>query len=194
MAWGLIAGLGGKLIGKAAGWATRQAFGSAAKKVAGGVAVGVATTAIGSKMGGGFLPAPPPPPATFGATPQGGGIVPRPREGIVGRTVSRILPGGMTGYEGVALEGTEYDRYGRPIAVGAEMVERVRAVPGYVVIRNPNMNDGEPFLMLKGAARAMGLWHPKPKPLVSGYDVRAAQRAHRMKKKVKKFAAKVAKL
>lgn len=184
-------------LGRAGKWFSGRLFGAGARRVAGtvasaakdvvvGGAVAAGTGAILTRVAGGGPPALPPT-GSF-APSQGGGGVPRPREGVIGRTISRILPGGLTGYEGVALEGTEYDKYGRPIAVGVEMRERAYAPRGYVVVPGP---DGEPIAMLKGAARAMGLWSPKPKPPVSGWDLRAIQRAHRATKRVRKLGRKV---
>jgi len=195
----MVGALLGRAVARAVPWASRQLFGSATRRAATAVGAGVATTvasdALLTRMGGG-TGGPPRFPGGGSFAPQGpgGGFPPVPREGIVGRTISRILPGGLTGYEGVALKGTEYDKYGRPIAVGAEQVDRFRVPAGYVIVRDPRVNDGEPFGMLKGPARAMGLWYPKPKPVISGYDTRAIQRAHRAKKRVAKLAKKVAKL
>jgi hypothetical protein len=184
----------GGAIKRAGSWLAGRLFGSATKKVAstvvGAVGTGIVGAAAGSvvtRMTGSIGGGPPLPPTGSFAAPAGQGGVPRPREGVIGRTVSRILPGGLTGYEGVALEGTEYDKYGRPIAVGAEMRERAYAPPGYVIVQTA---DG-PIAMLKGAARAMGLWHPKPKPPVSGWDMRAITKAHAAKKRVRKLGAKV---
>lgn len=192
----MFLGLAARLAGRAVGALASRAFGQGARRAAGVVAGtiggGVAVNAISQRMGGGFGGPPGPPP---GFAPQGGGrTVPRPREGIVGRTISRIAPGGMTGYEGVALDQTEYNKYGQPIAVGATAVERYAVPSGYVLVRDARVNGGNAFGMLKGAARSLGLWHPKPKPLISGYDTRAIQRAHRVKKKVAKIAKRVAKL
>lgn len=195
----MVGALLGRAVARAVPWASRQLFGSATRRAVTTVGAGVATTvasdALLTRMSGGGGPPFFPGGGSFAPQgPQGGQRLPQPREGVIGRTISRILPGGLTGYEGVALKGTEYDKYGRPIAVGAEQVDRFRVPAGYVIIRDPRVNDGEPFGMLKGPARAMGLWHPKPKPVISGYDTRAIQRAHRAKKRVAKLAKKVAKL
>lgn len=191
----MLFGLAARLAGRAVGALGARAFGSGARRAAGAVGGaivgGVAVDALSQRMGGGLRGLPSLP----GMALQGGGRrVPAPREGIFGRTMSRVLPGGKSGYEGVPLNQTEYNKYGQPIAVGAEAVERYVVPSGYVLIRDARVNDGEPFGLLRGAARAMGLWHPKPKPLISGYDTRAIQRAHRVKRKVAKIAKRVAKL
>lgn len=180
---GAVKKAGRWLAGRLFGSKGRRAAGAAIDVAAGGVAAAGATSIITRVTGGMGGPPGLPPTGSFGP----GGQYPRPREGVVGRTVSRMLPGGLTGYEGVALDGTEYDKYGRPIAVGVEMRERAYAPPGYVIVQT---EDG-PIAMLKGAARAMGLWQGKPKPPVSGWDMRAIGRAARAKKRVRKLGSKV---
>lgn len=171
-------------------FAVRKLFGTAARRAAaagaGGIATGVAIDAVNDRMRG-FGPS---------APPQGGQRrQPEPMEGMVGRGVSRLLPGGLSGREYTPVKGTERDKYGRPIAVYPERRDRMVGPSGYVIVypfRQGN-DTGDPVAMLKGAARAMGLWSAKPKPVVSGYDTRAIARAHRAKKRVAKLAKKVAK-
>jgi len=107
--------------------------------------------------------------------------------------MSRVLPGGLTGREFTPYEGTETDKWGRPIAVYPAAAQRLVAPRGYVIVRDPR-NPENALAVLKGAARAMGLWTAKPKPPISGYDRRAIDRASRVKKRMKKLARKVEKL
>lgn len=184
----------GALAGAAARWAGKQLLGSAARRAAttvgGGVVTGIATDAILDRTRG-FTP------PTLPVGLQGGRRFgpPTPPEGMIERGISRILPGGMSGREYTPVEATEKDKYGRPIAVYPMRAERWQAPSGYVIVYPwaSGTDRGQPVAMLKGAARAMGLWSPKPKPVVSGYDTRAIQRAHRAKKRVAKLAKKVAK-
>lgn len=144
--------------------------------------VGGAVATIGQNItnrifGGG--PASPPP------IPQGFQI-PQPLQGPVGRTISRILPGGKTGREFTAATDLT-DRVGRPIAVHPMVRESVVGPSGYVMV---NMN-GERIAMLKSFAIRAGLYKSPPKPPVSGYDMRAITRAAAAGKRVKKLASKV---
>jgi len=106
------------------------------------------------------------------------------------RAVESLVPGGRTGREFTPYEGTERDKMGRPIAVYPETAERTVAPSGYVIVE-PWGPNGERIAMLKGAARAMGLWKARPKPPVSGWDMRAITRASSARGRVKKLAGKV---
>jgi hypothetical protein len=182
----IVGGVARKLI-PAAGKAIGRIVGGAAKRPGTTAAAAAAGTAIINRVAG--RPAPgAPPPMPRGFAPQG---APRPREGVVGRTISRILPGGRTGREFMPYEGTERDKIGRPIAVYHDRGERYVVPSGYVLVKNPQDPDGEPIAVLKGAARALGLWKPRPKPPVSGWDLRAITRAAGAKKRVKALAGKV---
>ena len=121
--------------------------------------------------------------------PQGGGggfPAPRPREGVVGRTISRVLPGGMSGRE-FTQYGDGVDKMGRPLAVYPEEITQVRGPKGYVVVEW----NGERVAVQKGVAMKLGLYSPPPKPPVSGWDMRAINRAHAAKKRVGKLAKRV---
>lgn len=188
---GAVAGRAVKKAATAVGSAVTRAVGAAASRPVltsvAGAAAGAAVTPIINRVAGGGIPSLP-----AGFAPQGGGArAPVPREGVVGRTISRILPGGMTGREFTPVDGVERDKYGRPIAVFGERAERWVGPRGYVLVRDPANPDAEPVFLLKGAARAMGLWSPRPKPPVSGWDMRAIQRASAASKRVKKLAGKV---
>ncbi len=198
----LIAGaakaIGGAVLRGAAKKAAGRAVGAVGAAI--GRAVGAAAsrpvlTATAAAAGAGIIRSattPQIPMLPAGFAPQGGGgRAPVPREGVVGRTISRILPGGMTGREFTPVDGVERDKYGRPIAVFGERAERWVGPRGYVLVRDPNNPDAEPVFILKGAARAMGLWSARPKPPVSGWDMRAIQRASAASKRVKKLAGKV---
>lgn len=141
----------------------------------GGATVG--TAAVGRAVANRFSG-----PPSFG--PQG---IPRPPAGPVQRIGQRIIPGGKTGREFTPFEGAERDKLGRPIAVYPDTGERYVVPTGYVLV---DVN-GEKLAMLKGAARAMGLWKPRPKPPVSGWDMRAITRASSARARVKKLAGKV---
>lgn len=126
---------------------------------------------------------------------RSGGAPPMPTgfqqpAGRIRRVGQRLIPGGKTGLEFTPYEGAEVDRLGRSIAVYPETRDRLYAPPGYVIVR-PWGPEGDVIAMLKGPARAMGLWHPDPKPPVSGWDMRAITRAAAAKKRVKKLSSKV---
>ena len=185
------------MIGSIIGFGARALFGTAVRRgvtglVGTGVAGTIAAKAVEERLMGGPTP---PPRGAERQMRQGGAMAPQPVEGPVGAFVSRMLPGGLTGREWRPVEGVEKDKYGRPIAVYPAKAERMVAPSGYVIVYPfPSGNDRGPAVaMLKGAARAMGLWSAKPKPVISGYDTRAIQRAHRAKKRVAKLAKKVAK-
>lgn len=190
MALGILAAVGRKLVPKAVKFVAKAVGGArrAASSPAARTALTLATGAtaippILRSAGGGS-----PPPLPRGFAPQGPqGGAPVPREGVVGRTISRILPGGMTGREFTPYEGAERDKMGRPIAVYPDRGERYVVPSGYVLV---NVN-GEALAMLKGVARSMGLWKPRPKPPVSGWDLRAINRAAGAKRRVKALAGKV---
>lgn len=192
----------GGFAGKAARWLGQRVAGSAGKAVVrttrDAVVGGLGAVAVGQGIGvitrmAGTIGGPPALPPT-GSFAQGGGgyAAPRPREGIIGRTVSKILPGGMTGYEWAPLDGVEHDKYGRPIAVGPAEQTRLVAPRGYVIVRDPSDPDNA-VAMLKGPARAMGLWHPRQKPLISVGDSNCIRRAHGAKRRIAKIAKKAAK-
>lgn len=193
---GFLGALGGALIGKAGSWVAGRVFGSAGKAAVQGGAAAVGGAVAGTILTRTTAQNGPP----FGGPPSGsfapqmptrsGSTAPVPREGAIGRTISKVLPGGMTGYEYAPLSGTEYDKWGRPIAVGPVVVERYKAPSGYVIVKN---DQGEAVALLKGPARAMGLWHPRKKPLISIRDSSAITRAHSAKKRIAKIAKKAAK-
>lgn len=93
-----------------------------------------------------------------------------------GGVVERVLPGGRSGYLGMPM----------PV-IEVEYEERATVPRGYVVVTV----NGEKVGMLKELARKYGLWKPRPKPPVSGWDARAITRAARAQKKVKNLAGKV---
>lgn len=182
-----------KAVKKVGSWLKGRLFGSSGKRSSstareiGNDAITYAGDQIITRMTGRPLGMPlGPPTGSFGAQD------PRPREGAIGRTISRILPGGLTGYEGTPVEGTERDRYGRAIAYHADSREQYYAPRGYVLVPNFDDPEGPPIAMLRAAAIAMGLWRARPKPPISGYDARAIRRAHSVKKRVAKLAKKVA--
>lgn len=193
----MLGALGGALIGKAASWLGGRVFGSAGRAAVQGGAAAAGGAVVGSILtrtaGQNGPPIGGPPTGSFLPTTmptRSGTFAPQPVEGVVGRTVSKLLPGGMTGYEYAPLAGTEYDKWGRPIAVGPVVVQRYKAPTGYVIVKN---DQGEAIALLKGPARAMGLWHPRKKPLISIRDSSAIQRAHSAKKRIAKIAKKAAK-
>jgi hypothetical protein len=194
----LKASVAGRVFGSAAKTAYKVGTSTAARRVgAGAAAVGGAVATgtafeVGQRLAGGGAPALPAPPTGGPGSSYPGGA-PMPLEGTFGRTMSRILPGGLTGREFTPYEGTETDKYGRPIAVYPAAAQRLVAPRGYVIVRDPR-NPENALAILKGAARAMGLWTAKPKPPISGYDRRAIDRASRVKKRMKKLARKVEKL
>jgi len=153
------------------------AFG-AARSAATSAAAGAVTT-IATGLINRFLP---PVPNSFG--PQGG--IPQPKEGIIGRTISRIIPGGMTGREWTPATDLT-DKIGRPLAVHPAVRESVVGPAGYVVV---NYN-GQAVAMLRSVAIRAGLYRPPPKPPISGWDLRAINRAASAQKRVKKLAGKV---
>lgn len=154
------------------------AAGTVIKEVGRSAATGIVTGLVNR-----FLP--PGPPSLPGG--QGGGTpIPRPREGIIGRTISRLLPGGMTGNEWTPVNDMT-DRVGRPLAVYPAERTSVVGPQGYVMV---TMN-GERIAMLRSFAIRAGLYKAPPKPPLSGYDMRAIQRAHTATKRVKKLASKV---
>jgi hypothetical protein len=77
------------------------------------------------------------------------------------------------------------DKVGRPIVAGVTYSARAKAPRGYVVVQHPTMGT---VAMLKGLARASGLWRPRPKPPISVGDWRAISRASRASKRVAKAA------
>lgn len=187
---GLVKGAVGKTVGKAIGragaWVGRQVGGNARA-----AATGAAVTYAAGRIGGGGPPRPPQlRPGSFGP-PQG--RPPVPREGVVGRTISRVLPGGLTGREFMPYEGTEYDKMGRPIAVYPDRREQDVAPAGYVLVDGERigMEPGTRLAVLKPVARALGVWKGRPKPPVSGYDMRAITRARSAQGRVKKLAGMV---
>lgn len=174
-------GAAGRGILKAGRALGAKTVGGAVARTAGGAIV---TTAAGAAASGAIsrLSRPSLMPPT-----QGGGFpAPRPREGMIGRTISRTLPGGMTGRE-FTQYGDGVDKYGRPLAVYPEEVTQVRGPKGYVVVDW----DGERVAVQKGVAVKLGLYTPPPKPPVSGWDMRAINRAHSAKKRVGKLAKRV---
>jgi len=56
-----------------------------------------------------------------------------------------------------------------------------RAPKGYIVLRD---SSGRPFACLKTIAKQFGLWHAKPKPIISIRDWHSYQRAERVEKKL----------
>lgn len=176
------------LIGKAIGGLAKagvirgtvgRAFGYAKKNP--GTSLVVGGTAIGAVPWGGGGSGFGPPPLPGGRQPQG----------VVPRTIQRILPGGRSGRELTPYEGTEYDKIGRPIAVYPEPTQRLYVPPGYVVVNLGTKENPQQIGMLKGVARAMGLWKARPKPPITGYDARAIRRAASAQKRVKKLAGNV---
>lgn len=184
------------LLGAVAGGVAKRVFGGAVRRTVAGAArragravaqnPGTAVTIAGT-LGAGLNP--------FGGGGnrfQGGG--PRPMEGPIGRGISRMLPGGLSGREFTPFEGTEVDRKtGYPIAVYPAKGERYVAPRGYVIVYPwaTATDRGEAIAMLKGPARALNLWSAPPRPPISGYDARAIRRAASATKRVKKLATKV---
>lgn len=163
------------------------ALGVGASLVPGGsLARTAVSTVAGGLLGRGSMSRPVPTmPRLVGG---GGGGVPRvPQGGVVG-TVRRVLPGGRSGYTYDPFDlNTPTDRTGRPVAVIPEMRERVSCPPGYVGVDLDG--DGvKDACVLKGVARAMGLYHSRPKPPVSGYEARAIRTATAAKKRVASLA------
>lgn len=142
-----------------------------------------ATATVGSTILTGLINRflPPPPPSFGPQTP-----IPQPKEGALGRFVSRVLPGGMTGREWTPVNDMT-DRVGRPLAVYPAEQSRVVGPSGYVMV---TMN-GERIAMLRAFAIRAGLYKAPPKPPLSGYDMRAITRAASASKRVKKLAGKV---
>lgn len=160
---------------------TWDALKAGAKGAVAGAATTIASGLINRIAGGGG----PPPLPQF--TPQGRGTpIPQPKEGLLGRLASRLLPGGMTGNEWTPVNDMT-DRVGRPLAVYPAERTSVVGPAGYVMV---TMN-GERIAMLRPFAIRAGLYRPPPKPPLSGYDMRAIQRAHSAAKRVKKLAGKV---
>lgn len=190
LAKGAIGKAVGGAIGRAGKWVGRQVGGNV-RAAATGAAVTYAAGRVNQFVGGG-RGGPPPLPRLAPQGPQRGGV-PVPREGPIGRTISRILPGGLTGREFTPFEGTEYDKMGRPIAVYPDTREQQVAPPGYVLVDGERigMEPGTRLAVLKPVARALGVWKGRPKPPVSGYDLRAITRARSAQGRVKKLAGMV---
>lgn len=192
--WGLIARAAAAVAPKAGKWVARQVLGAAratgAKTIGGAVLRTAAVTAGAgalTKVAGNVLRPTLAPAPTFGPQgPQGSFPAPQPREGVAGRVVSRILPGGMTGREFTAY-GEMTDKLGRPIAVYPEEVVQVRGPRGYVVV---NVN-GERIAVQSRVAVKMGLYTPPPKPPITGADMRAIRRANSATKRVARVAKQV---
>lgn len=185
LAGGLIRRGISALVRRGASAAGRRVIAGTIKAAAGTVAATTAITIAGrgiDRFQGRFDP-PGFGPGGFQGTPR-----PRPREGIVGRTVSRIIPGGKTGREFTPVNDMT-DRVGRPIAVYPETTEQTRGPSGYVVVTMPS--TGEKVAMLRHFAIRAGLYNAPPKPPVSGYDMRAINRANSARKRVKRLATKV---
>lgn len=179
-----------------AGSGLTRVRGGMVNSFAGGGAAGTLMSGVGAAIGGiitsgvnritdGLLSriGPPALPANSfgGQTP-----IPRPVEGAIGRTISRLLPGGLTGYEFTPVNDMT-DKVGRPIAVYPRERTSMVGPTGYVVVDY----NGEKIAMLRGMAIRAGLYKAPPKPPVSGYDMRAINRAHAATKRVKKLAGKV---
>lgn len=188
MAWGILARVAAPFAKKAAKWVGRQALGAAratgAQTIGGAVAragAGVAAAAGVARVAGGLTR--PTLSLPQGFAPQGGFPMPRPQEGVVGRTISRILPGGMTGREYTPY-GDLTDKYGRPIAVYPAEVVQVRGPRGYVVV---NYN-GEQVAIQSRVAQKMGLYTPPAKPPITAADMKAIRRANGARKRVQRTA------
>lgn len=163
-----------------------------AKTVGGAIARTAGATAATAVAGRLVTTRSPIPQLPAGFAPQGVPRAPVPQRGPVRRTIERILPGGRSGREFTPASDTT-DKYGRPVAVFPEVADRLVAPAGYVIVYPyaTAEDKGEPVAMLKGAARSMGLWSARPKPPVSGWDMRAINRAHSAQRRVKKLAGKV---
>ena len=182
---GLFSGIG-RLVKKVAA----PALGIAASIVPGGTLVRAAAQAVTGRAAprpalptiaglprvSSSLAAPPPPVPQ--RTPQGG---------VVG-TLRRAIPGGRSGYTYDRYDlNTPSDKLGRPVAVHPELKERISCPPGYVGVDLDG--DGvKDACVLKGVARAMGLFHSRPKPPVSGYEARAVRTAKAVKSRVARLA------
>jgi hypothetical protein len=188
----LVKGAVGKAVGRAVGSVGkavgRVVSGAAKRPVLTSTVTGIVGGALGGRGGGGGPPGMPP-----GFTPSFGPQYPVPREGPVGRTISRVLPGGLTGREFMPVEGAERDKTGRPMAVYADFRQQYFGPPGYVLVEATRLGlpEGPPVAVLKGVARALGVWKARPKPPVSGWDMRAITRAKAAQGRVKKLAGAV---
>ena len=78
------------------------------------------------------------------------------------------------------------DKNGRPVLVNALSREVTDCPPGYVAVTAPS---GVQVCMLKGAAKAAGLYKERRKPPISAGDWRKLQVAERVRKKAKKIAS-----
>lgn len=193
MAWGFLARAAAPFARKAARWVGRRVLGAGQKlgartvggaivRTAGAAVVGSAATAGATRLAGRIMrPTLSLPP---GFAPQGGQFpAPTPREGVVGRTISRVLPGGMSGREFTPY-GDLTDKYGRPVAVYPEEIVQVRGPRGYVVVNY----QGERVAIQSRVAQKMGLYTPPTKPPISAADMKAIRRAASARKRVAKTA------
>lgn len=171
-----------KSIGRGIGRLVRPAARVAA--VAGVPGAGMVSTALAGRSG------PPAIPAIPRALSGGGVQTTGQRQPGVAGAVRRALPGGRSGYAYDKYDlDTPVDRTGRPVAVHMETRERVSCPPGYVGVDLDG--DGvKDACVLKGVARAMGLYKSRPKPLVSGYETRALTVAANVKGRVASVARK----
>lgn len=146
-----------------------------------GTVAGAAGDWIKDKLGGGGSPTVPALP-TLPQLPPSSASPPAatPTPGLEG-WVQRVLPGGKSGYQNSAIAGLQ------PV-VAVSYEQRATAPPGYVVVTMP---DGSKAAMWKPLARSLGLWKARPKPPVSGWDLKAIRRADRAQKKVQNLAGKV---
>lgn len=171
-----------KSLGRAVGSLVRPAVAIGASAIPGGSAI----TSLFGRRGGGQATVPAIPRVLTG---QGVQTTQQRQPGFRG-AVRRALPGGRSGFAYDAYDlNTPSDKTGRPVAVQMEVRDRMTCPPGYVGVDLDG--DGvKDACVLKGVARAMGLYRGRPKPLVSGYETRALTVAAAVKGRVAKVARK----
>ena len=124
------------------------------------------------------------------------------------RTVGRVVRSPVTQVGGGVAAGTLVGRGGNgaevPAATAATPVRAMAAEDGMLPLTVPVMYEqrakvprgyvtvtygGQKVGMLKGCARDLGLWKPRPRPLISAREGRAIREAARVEKKVKRVAS-----
>lgn len=178
-------------IGRGIGGLVKKVAGPALGLIPGGNIIRAGGSLAGGLLGRGSSSSAPTIPAMPRLASTGsGGAPPRVPQGGAMGTIRRVLPGGRSGYTYDPYDlNTPTDRSGRPVAVHMEVRERIHCAPGYVGVDLDG--DGvKDACVLKGVARAMGLYKSRPKPLVSGYETRALTVAANVKGRVATVARK----
>lgn len=122
---------------------------------------------------------------------QGGGAVstPGPPLPIGPPPLPEPLPGGY-------MPSAPYDPSSAllgPAITAPRYVQRVQPQSGYVTVTMPwtigAAQAGTKWQMRKDAARALGLWHRKPRPLFTAGDAKTLRKADRLEKKLTRLTS-----